>query len=307
MFGKIFQSLHRTRERFFNAISSVIPLGKKLTRDDVDALEEILIGADIGVLTTEEIIAELADGVASGEMTGSDAVEILKNHLLAILGEPSHIKINHKPHLFLIVGVNGTGKTTTIAKLAYRLKSGGAKVLLAAADTFRAAAAEQLTIWAQKVGTDIVCAKMGADPSAVIFDAAKKAKAKGYDVVIADTAGRLHTKKNLMEELKKMARVAGKVIDGAPHDTLLVLDATTGQNGLSQAEVFNRAVPLSGVILTKLDGTAKGGIAVAIRRRLGIPIKAVGIGEKLTDMEDFSPSEYVDALLMKEDRLNELA
>ena len=297
MFKKIANALRKTQRKVAGAIKSVIPFGKKLTGEDIELIEEILIGADVGVETTEEIIDDLTRRMKSGELTGGDALEVLEKHLLEILGEPQPIVLTHKPHIILMVGVNGTGKTTSIGKLAKRFKDEGKKVLLSAGDTFRAAAREQLDIWANRVGADIIAGADGADPASVVFDSIKRAVAKNYDVVIADTAGRLHTKKNLMEELKKIARVSDKALSGAPHDTFLVLDATTGQNGLTQAEIFHRAIPLTGIILAKLDGTAKGGIAVAIKRKLGVPIRAVGIGEKIDDIEDFIPKEYVKAML----------
>ena len=297
MFKKIAQALKKTKEKFTQAVASVIPGKKKLTQDDVDLIEEILIGADVGVETTMEIIDELTRRLEEGEISGADAVEILKSHLLDVLGEPGKIVVDRKPFVIFVVGVNGTGKTTTIGKLAKRYRTEGKKVLLAAGDTFRAAAREQLQVWADRVGVDLFGGAEGADPASVIFDALKHAQAKNYDIVIADTAGRLHTKKNLMEELKKIARVADKALPGAPHEVLLVIDATTGQNGLVQAEVFAEAIPVTGLVLTKLDGTARGGIAVAIRRKLGIPIKLVGVGEKEDDLLDFAPDEYVEALI----------
>ena len=297
MFKKIAQALKKTTEKFTHAVGSVIPLKKKLTAEDIDLVEEILISADVGVDTTMEIIDELTERTSAGELSGEDAIKILERHLLDVLGEPQRIVVDKKPFVIIVVGVNGTGKTTTIGKLAKRFKDEGKKVLLAAGDTFRAAAQEQLEIWAERVGVDIHKGAEKADPASVVFDAIKKAEARGYDVVIADTAGRLHTKKNLMEELKKIVRVAGKALEGAPHEVLLVIDATTGQNGLSQAEVFARSVPITGLALTKLDGTARGGIAVAIKRKLGIPIKLVGVGEKEDDLVDFDPGEYVGALV----------
>lgn len=297
MLKKIFTSLRKTRERLANAIRKAIPLGKKLSRKDVETLEEILITADVGVVTTEEIVDELMERISQGELTGGDALNLLESHLLEILGEPEGFEIVGKPHVIIIVGVNGTGKTTTIGKLAHMLKSEGKKVLLAGGDTFRAAAQEQLKIWADRVGVPIITGQPKADPAAVIFDALMHAKAKGYDVVIADTAGRLHTKKNLMEELKKIVRVAGKAVEGAPHDVFLIIDATTGQNGLSQAKIFSQSIPLTGIILTKLDGTAKGGIAVAIKRELGVPIKFIGVGEKKEDIAPFIPSDYIKSML----------
>ncbi len=297
MLQKLFNSLQKTRDKFLGALRSILPAGKKLTEEDTELLEEILISADVGVEATTEIIDELRERLKRGDLSGADAIKFLEEHLLDLLGEPSPLRLFGKPHVMLIVGVNGTGKTTTIGKLAHRFRSSGSRVLVAAADTFRAAAGEQLAAWAERAGADIVSGQPGADPAAVVFDAIQKAKARGYDVVIADTAGRLHTKKNLMEELRKIVRVAGKAADGAPHDSLLVIDATTGQNGLTQAEVFHQAISLTGIILTKLDSTARGGIAVAIKKKLGLPIRAVGTGEGIEDIEDFVPEEYVRALI----------
>ncbi|RKZ33595.1 signal recognition particle-docking protein FtsY [bacterium] len=297
MFKKLTDALKKTHHKVATALNSIIPFGKKLSKADIDIIEEILITADVGVDTTTEIIDELEQRLNSGELTGEDALEVLENHLMNILGETRPIIMDIKPYVILIVGVNGTGKTTTIGKLAYRFKNEGKKVLLAAGDTFRAAAKEQLAIWANRVGVDMVAGADKADPASVIFDAISKAKAKHYDVVIADTAGRLHTRKNLMEELKKIERVSNKARAGAPDDSFLIVDATTGQNGLTQAEVFGKAISISGIILTKLDGTARGGIAVAITRKLGIPIRMVGVGENVQDLVDFNPEEYIKAML----------
>jgi fused signal recognition particle receptor len=301
MFQKFFDALKNTRKKLANAIKTILPFGKKLSRDDISQLEEVLIGADVGVQTTEEIIGEISAKFKAGEVTGKDAFDILERHISEILGEPAPLEIVAKPHVVLVIGVNGTGKTTTLGKLANKLKQSGKKVLICAADTFRAAAFEQLGVWADRAGVEIIIGQDGADPAALVFDAIQKATAKNFDVVLVDTAGRLHTKKNLMEELKKIARVADKACPGAPHDSLLVIDASTGQNGLAQAEIFHDAIPLTGIVLTKLDGTAKGGIAVAIRRKLGVPIRMVGVGEKIDDLEDFSPHDYISSIIEAEE------
>ncbi len=297
MIKSIFKSLVKTRQKVARSIRSIIPLSRKISRDDIEKLEEVLISADVGVETTMEIIKDLKSKLSKSELTGSDVLVLLESHLMGILGEESGIEVNDKPFVILIAGVNGSGKTTTVAKLAHYFKSRGKKIVLAAGDTFRAAAQDQLEIWAKRAGVDIVNSHSGADPASVIYDASQKAMVKNFDIMIADTAGRLHTKKNLMEELRKVHRVAGKAIEGSPHEVILVVDATTGQNGLAQAEIFGQAIPLTGIILAKLDSTAKGGIAVAIRRKLGIPIKFIGVGEKIDDLAPFVPKDYVKAML----------
>lgn len=280
------------------SIAARLPLLGKYFRIEADVLaqiEDTLLGADVGVEFTE-ILMERLRAVDRKEASRLD--EILKNEIKALMGADNHGETTlAKPHVILIVGVNGTGKTTTIGKLGAKFAIAGRKVLVVAADTFRAAAFEQLQVWTERANVDLMGNPQGKDPSAVVFDAMKAAVARDKDVVIIDTAGRLHTKSNLMEELGKIKRVIGKVIPGAPQDVWLVLDATTGQNGLAQAQEFMSAVGITGVILTKLDGTAKGGIVLSVHRKFNIPIKYLGIGEKLDDLVEFDPGSYVDALL----------
>jgi fused signal recognition particle receptor len=259
-----------------------------------ERLEEALIAADVGVPTTAELVARLEARSDLGELG-----EELAREAAELLGEPGRLVLDGPPTVILVVGVNGTGKTTTIGKLASRLGEHGHSVLLAAADTFRAAAEEQLEIWAQRAGADFVGSERGGDPAAVAYDAIEAASARGRDVVIVDTAGRLHTQTNLMEELSKVRRVIQRRLEGAPHETLLVIDATTGQNGLQQARLFREAVDVSGVALTKLDGSAKGGVALAIAHELGLPVKLVGVGEGIEDLRPFDPRDFARALLMQ--------
>ena len=267
-----------------------------------DSLEEALIRADVGVTTADALLDDLRAQVAAGQVSGGDGLlDALGNSIRALLetSGPRALRLDGKagsPDVWLIVGVNGVGKTTTIGKLARRQVAAGHSVLLAAGDTFRAAAADQLGLWAERTGTEIVRGAEGGDPSAIVFDAVQRAAARGNDLVLADTAGRLHTKVNLVEELKKIRRVADRD-PGNVTEVLLVLDATTGQNALAQARQFTEAVEVTGIVLTKLDGTAKGGIVIAVQRELGIPVKLVGLGEGLDDLVDFDPDEFVDALL----------
>jgi fused signal recognition particle receptor len=257
-----------------------------------ERLEEALIAADVGVPTTAELVRRLEarpEVEELGEALAAEAAELL--------GEPGRLDVGERPAVILVVGVNGTGKTTTIGKLASRLSEHGHSVILAAADTFRAAAEEQLEIWAKRAQADFVGSERGGDPAAVAYDAIEAATARGRDVVIVDTAGRLHTQTNLMEELAKVRRVIERRLDGAPHETLLVIDATTGQNGLQQARLFGEAVDVSGVALTKLDGSAKGGVALAIAHELGLPVKLVGVGEGIDDLRPFDPQDFARALL----------
>src|SRR5215204_406094 len=257
-----------------------------------ERLEEALLAADVGVPTTAELVRRLEARSEVGELG-----EALAAQAAELLGEPGRLGLDGRPTVILVVGVNGTGKTTTIGKLASRLSEHGHSVILAAADTFRAASEEQLEIWARRAGADFVGSERGGDPAAVAYDAIEAATARGRDVVIVDTAGRLHTQTNLMEELAKIHRVIERRLEGAPHETLLVVDATTGQNGLQQARLFNEAVQVSGVALTKLDGSAKGGIAVAIAHELGLPVKLVGVGETLEDLRPFDPDDFARALV----------
>ncbi len=258
-----------------------------------ERLEEALIVADVGVPTTAELVRRLEarDDLADG------LEDALAEEIAALLGEPARLDVQAKPSVLLFVGVNGTGKTTTIGKLAHALKEHDRDVIMAAADTFRAAADEQLEVWAQRAGADFVGAARGGDPAAVAYDAIEAAQSRGCDVVLVDTAGRLHTHTNLMAELAKIRRVVARRLEGAPHETLLVIDATTGQNGLQQALLFQEAVEVTGVVLTKLDGSAKGGIAVAIARELGLPVKLIGVGERLDDLRPFDPDDFARALV----------
>jgi fused signal recognition particle receptor len=256
-----------------------------------ERLEEALIAADVGVPATAELVKRL-EARADGSLA-----EGLQEEVAQMLGEPGSLEVKARPSVILVVGVNGTGKTTTIGKLAAKLSEHGRSVVVAAADTFRAAAEEQLEIWAQRAGADFVGSERGGDPAAVAFDAVAAAQSRGRDVVVVDTAGRLHTQANLMEELAKVRRVLGQRLEGAPHETLLVIDATTGQNGLQQARLFGQAVDVTGIVLTKLDGSAKGGVAIAIAHELGVPVKLIGIGESLEDLRPFDPSDFARALV----------
>ena len=257
-----------------------------------ERLEEALIAADVGVPATAELVQRLE---ARGEAT--ELAPALQEEIARLLGEPARLEVAARPSVILVVGVNGTGKTTTIGKLAAKLSEHGRSVLVAAADTFRAAAEEQLEIWAQRANADFVGSERGGDPAAVAFDAIAAAESRGRDVVVVDTAGRLHTQANLMEELTKVRRVIGQRLEGAPHETLLVIDATTGQNGLQQARLFSQAVDVTGIALTKLDGSAKGGIAIAIAHELGLPVKLIGIGESLDDLRPFDADDFARALV----------
>lgn len=293
------RALEKTRKLLSTRVEDLFVPGRTLELDDIEIIEEALISADVGVVSTEKIIERLKKASRDKKMPTGGVVELLENEILEILKSmqsDNGWRLRTKPHVVLLVGVNGTGKTTCAGKLAKKIIDFGGRPLLCASDTFRAAAGEQIAIWAQRVGADIVQSAHGADPASVAFDAVKKAIAGGHDAVIVDTAGRLHTKMNLMEELKKISRVIGKALDGAPHDVFLVLDATTGNNGLSQAKIFSDAVGLTGIILTKLDGTSKGGIALAIVHELGVPIRMIGVGEKMEDLIDFDPYEFTEAL-----------
>ena len=294
-----------TRDTLSDRLDTVFSGRKQIDDELLDQLEEVLIAADIGVTTTLEVLETVRRGVARNQINDLDALkQAIKNELLHILrasenqGVASETTVpdNVAPYVMMIVGVNGVGKTTTIGKLAQRIKAEGNDVLICAADTFRAAASDQLAIWAERTGVPLIQQKHGTDPAAVLFDSLKAAKARGSEVLIVDTAGRLHTKSNLMAELEKMKRVAGREVEGAPHETLLVVDAVTGQNGLEQARQFLKVAGVTGIVLTKLDGTAKGGIAVAIARELNLPIRYVGIGEKVDDLVVFNPELYVSGL-----------
>ncbi len=294
------EAVTRTRENLTERIEEVVAFSKEIDRSTLDDLEATLIGADLGTTTTHEVLEKLRDKADRKQIRNVEELKrLLKEELLAILdrGEASPVsKVDGTPEVILVVGVNGTGKTTTIGKLAQTFRSDGRTVLLCAADTFRAAAIEQLEIWGQRTGTEVIKTKAGGDPAAVLFDALQAATARKTDYVIVDTAGRLHTKANLMAELEKMRRTAQRIIPGAPHETLLVMDATTGQNGLQQARLFTQAAGVTGIVLTKLDGTAKGGVVVAITRELGVPVRYVGVGEKAGDLLPFNAQEFVDSL-----------
>ena len=294
-----------TRESLSEKLDTVFQGRKQIDDELLDKLEEALIATDIGVATTLEILDSVRRGIARNLINDIEALkQAIKNELLKILraaeaqGIASETKVPEdvSPYVMMIVGVNGVGKTTTIGKLAQRIKAEGNDVLICAADTFRAAASDQLAIWAERSGVPLIQQKQGTDPAAVLFDSLKAAKARGSDVLIVDTAGRLHTKSNLMSELEKMKRVAAREVERAPHETLLVLDAVTGQNGLEQARQFLKVAGVTGIVLTKLDGTAKGGIAVAIAKELSLPIRYVGIGEQVDDLVVFDPEQYVNGL-----------
>jgi len=294
---KLKAGLTKTKKNIVERVESIL---SSRTIDDsaIEAIEEVLITSDIGADATDKIINLLREKVKSGEIKNSDDVKsCLKNEMALLLGKSQPlVTFGEKPFVILTVGVNGVGKTTTIGKLASRFISEGNSVILAAADTFRAAAIEQLEIWAKRSGADIVKHQSGSDPAAVAFDAVEAAKARGIDIVIIDTAGRLHTKSHLMDELKKINRVIKKSIPDAPQEILLIVDATTGQNALRQAQIFNEAIGITGIALTKLDGTAKGGIIFAIKKELGIPVRLIGIGEGVDDLKDFDPEDFVTAL-----------
>ena len=298
-FQRLKQGLFKTHQGLVSKIDQLIAGKKKIDDDLLAELEEILITSDIGVKTTQELLHNVAVKVQRKELEDADLLKKnLQEQMLHILSQQENplTLSTARPFVIIVIGVNGTGKTTTIGKMAQKFKAQGKSVLLIAADTFRAAAIEQLEIWGQRAGCDVIKQKSGSDPSAVVFDGLKAAKSRGIDVVIVDTAGRLHTKVNLMEELKKVKRIMGREIPGAPHEILLVLDATTGQNSISQAKMFNQAVGVTGIALTKLDGTAKGGILIAISDELKIPLRYIGIGEKLDDLREFNARDFVEAL-----------
>ena len=295
-FDKLKSGLSKTKNAIVGKIDNIIKSFRKVDEELFEELEEALISADIGVYTTEEILDRLREIVIDKKIKDSGLV---KDELLAILkdmvGEHEPLKLDTKPSVILVIGVNGVGKTTSIGKIANCLKQQGKKVMLCAADTFRAAAIEQLEVWANRSGVPLIKQKEGADPAAVVFDAAGAAKKQGVDVLIVDTAGRLHNKKNLIDELAKINRVISRELPDATRDTLLVLDASTGQNALVQAKEFRKAAEITGLVLTKLDGTAKGGIVLAIKRELGIPVKFIGVGEGIDDLQRFNGNEFIEA------------
>ncbi|MEK7271207.1 MAG: signal recognition particle-docking protein FtsY [Planctomycetota bacterium] len=294
------QGLAKTREKIASGLSAILPIGRGVDEKVLEELELLLIGADLGPAFASSALEEVKRAWKRREAQDAEGLKrLLAARIRKSLGAaPAPLFVPaSKPAVYLFVGVNGTGKTTTIGKLAARMRDEGKKVLLGAADTFRAAAIEQLEIWAKRAGADIVRHQAGSDPSAVAFDACEAAKARGVDALLLDTAGRLQTKQDLMQELNKIRRVVTGRIPEAPHETLLVLDATTGQNGVSQAILFKEVVPLTGIVLTKLDGTAKGGIVVRIREEAGVPVKLVGLGEGIEDLADFDPVRFADALV----------
>jgi fused signal recognition particle receptor len=294
----------RASEGIVGRLISLITGKKELDEGIAAEIEEVLLTSDVGVKTTQSILDRIKDGLRKGELTDSDKVwAALREEAVRILsvgGKTGGISSAQTPTIVLLVGVNGAGKTTTIGKLATKLNAGGKKIMLAAGDTFRAAAVEQLKIWGERVGCEVVSGKDGADPGSVVFDAAKRATENGTNIVLCDTAGRLHTKTNLMNEMTKIAKTAGKAVDGAPHEILLVIDATNGQNAMAQAKEFQAALPLTGIVLTKLDGTAKGGVILGICDELGLPVRFVGLGERPDDLHEFSPEAFVEALLGKD-------
>ncbi len=297
-FGRLKERLTKTRETLVTRVDRLVLGKKEIDEDLLEELEEILITSDLGVLTTQALIDSVQQKVKRKELDNPDRLkEYLQKEIFRFLDVPKRdLDFNRKPLIFLIIGVNGVGKTTTIGKLAQRFRAQGKKVLLVAGDTFRAAAGEQLEIWAGRSGAEILRQKEGSDPSAVVFDAVKAARARVLEIVLIDTAGRIHTRINLMEEFKKIRRVIQKEMPEGPHQTWLVLDATMGQNAISQARYFNESMVINGIILTKLDGTAKGGIIVGISNELKIPIEYIGVGEKVEDLQPFNPDEFVRAL-----------
>src|SRR5262249_20378927 len=300
LFDRLKEALSRPPQNFSDRIEEAVAFSKEIDRNTLDDLEATLIGADLGSATTHQVLEKLRERADRRQIKDvAELKRLLKDELLAILNAANTPPVEREegvPEVVLVVGVNGTGKTTTIGKLAQTVRSEGKTVLLCAGDTFRAAAIEQLEIWGQRTGTEVIRTKPGGDPAAVLYDALEAANARRIDCVIVDTAGRLHTKTNLMAELEKMRRTAQRLIRGAPHEVLLVIDATTGQNGLQQAKLFTDAAAVTGVVLTKLDGTAKGGVVVAIARELGLPVRYVGVGEKPGDLLPFDPKEFVDSL-----------
>jgi fused signal recognition particle receptor len=298
-FQQLKEGLFKTHEGLISKIDQLIVGKKKIDENLLAELEEILITSDLGVKSTQGLLGNLASQVQRKELEDADLLK--KNlqeqifHILRDQEKPINVEAA-RPFIIMVIGVNGTGKTTTIGKMAQKFKDQGKTVLLVAADTFRAAAIEQLEIWGQRVSCEVIKQKSGSDPSAVVFDALKAAKSRGSDVILVDTAGRLHTKVNLMEELKKVKRIMEREFPGAPHEVLLVLDATTGQNAIAQAKMFNQALGVTGIALTKLDGTAKGGILIAISEELKIPLRYIGIGEKVDDLREFNARDFVEAL-----------
>ncbi len=298
LFARFKEKLSATRKHISGRLENLLSSVREIDDDLLDELEELLITADLGAKTTDDLLFKIRGQVAKKELKSPEALkEALRRRMGEMLDLPKPALPQAEPLVYMVVGINGVGKTTTIAKLAKRWRDEGRKVLLAAGDTFRSAAVEQLTVWAGRIGADIVSQPTGADPSAVVFDALSAARARGADVVIIDTAGRLHTKTNLMDELKKIKRVADKAMPGAPHHTILVLDGNTGQNALKQAQTFHEAVGVDSIIITKLDGTAKGGVIISIANEMKIPITHIGLGESFDDLRDFDPEAFTEAVI----------
>lgn len=296
-FSKIKEGLKKTKDSVFGQVHELFKNMRKVDEELLEELEELLIMADVGYASSEKIISELRNELKEQKIQGGDeALEILKEILVKTIGEDEGLHLNTKPSVILVIGVNGVGKTTTIAKLSAQMKAEGKKVVLAAADTFRAGAIDQLQVWADRVGVDLIKQGEGADPAAVVFDAVSAAKKRNADVLIVDTAGRLHNKKNLMDELSKINRILERELPGASRENLLVIDATTGQNAVNQAKEFKNTAQITGLVLTKLDGTAKGGIVFSVKEELDIPVKFVGVGEKLDDLQPFEAKSFVEAL-----------
>ncbi|MBQ7873290.1 MAG: signal recognition particle-docking protein FtsY [Clostridia bacterium] len=294
---KLKAGLQKTKKALFAPIDQMLKAFTKVDEDLLEELEEMLICADVGAGATDEIIEKLRDDIKEEKIKDADEVRaFLKNTLKEMIGEGQPLKLDTKPSVILVIGVNGAGKTTSIGKISNKLRQDGKKVVVAAADTFRAAAIDQLAVWCERSGVDLVKQSEGSDPAAVVYDAISYAKNKGADVLIVDTAGRLHNKKNLMNELEKINRVISRELPDASRENLLVLDATTGQNAVLQAKEFKNAAEITGLVLNKLDGTAKGGIVLSIKRELGIPVKFIGVGEKIDDMQPFCAEEFISAL-----------
>lgn len=295
--SKLREGLGKTRSALMGGIESVMRSFVKIDEDFLEELEEILITSDVGVGASEEIIDELRERIRDDRIkTRDDTMAALREIISGMIGESEPLHLDTKPSVILVIGVNGAGKTTSVGKISARLKAEGKRVVVAAADTFRAAAIDQLAVWCDRAGVELVKQSEGSDPAAVVYDAANYARAKGADVLIVDTAGRLHNKKNLMNELAKINRVIDRELPGASRENLLVIDATTGQNAIIQAKEFGEAANITGLVLNKLDGTAKGGIVLSIRRELGLPVKFIGVGEKIDDMQPFDAEEFIDAL-----------
>jgi fused signal recognition particle receptor len=294
----------RGAEGFFGRLRALFSGKKELSAEITSEIEEVLLSSDVGTETTALLLARVKEALGQGDLADPekvwDALRAEAERIVSVDGTTGPLDLTHKPTVVLLVGVNGAGKTTTIGKLATKLNASGKKCVLAAGDTFRAAAVQQLIVWGDRVGCEVVRGKDGADPGSVLFDAIKKGEQLGVDVVLADTAGRLHTKSNLMAEMKKIAKTAEKALPGAPHEILLVIDATNGQNALAQAKEFKEALPLTGIVLTKLDGTAKGGVVLGIANALRLPVRFVGLGERPDDLHEFAPADFVEALLGRE-------